>query len=376
MVIIVRMTSRLFSCSFSSSLSLAFFLFAAAGLHAANVSLAVDWDRNTEPDIAGYRVHYGTIEAPYTQVMDTASNSALLTNLVSGSTYIIAVSAYNEDGIESGYSDPLTVFANPDPNGVQQATLDNISSRVFVQTGDNVMIGGFIVQGDTPKTLVLRAIGPSLANAGVAGAMDDPVLEVRDATGALLVSNDNWYSAQAASLVALGLAPPDSREPAVILTLPAGAYSAVVHGQGSGRGVALFELYNLDRAQGSVVNISTRGRVETGDKIMIGGFIIGGSTATEVIVRAIGPSLLDAGVTDALLDPTLEVYDSEGTLVSSNDNWRTEQATAIIATSLAPTNDGEAAVVKTLAPGAYSAIIRGKNDTTGVALFEVYALGQ
>ena len=245
-----------------------------------------------------------------------------------------------------------------------------------MQTGDNVMIGGFIVQGDTPKTLVLRAIGPSLANAGVAGAMDDPVLEVRDATGALLVSNDNWNSAQAASLVALGLAPADSREPAVILTLPAGAYSAVVHGQGSGRGVALFELYNLDHTQGSVVNISTRGRVETGDKIMIGGFIIGGSTATEVIVRAIGPSLLNAGVTDALLDPTLEVYDSEGTLVSSNDNWRTEQATAIIATSLAPTNDGEAAVVETLAPGAYSAIIRGKNDTTGVALFEVYALGQ
>ena len=107
-------------------------------------------------------MHYGTIEAPYTQVIDTASNSALLTDLVSGSTYIIAVSAYNEDGVESGYPDPLTVFANPNPNGIQQVTLDNISSRVFVQTGDNVMIGGFIVQGDAPKTLVLRAIGPSL----------------------------------------------------------------------------------------------------------------------------------------------------------------------------------------------------------------------
>lgn len=134
--------------------------------------------------------------------------------------------------------------------------------------------------------------------------------------------------------------------------------------------------HNLDHTQGSVVNISTRGRVETGDQIMIGGFIIGGSTATKVIVRAIGPSLLGEGVPDALLDPTLEVYDSEGTLVASNDNWRSTQASAIIATSLAPTNEGEAAIVKTLAPGAYSAIVRGKNDTTGVALFEVYALGQ
>ncbi len=376
MVIILSMNSRLLSRRFFLGLALLFSLVAAPGLRAANVSLSLDWDQNSEPDIGGYRVHYGTVDAPYTEVLDVPSNSASITDLVAGSTYIFAVSAYTTAGAESEYSTPITVFANATPNGPQQATLDNISSRVFVTTGDNVMIGGFIVQGDTPKTLVLRAIGPSLANAGVNGALSDPVLDVRDATGALLVSNDSWNGAQAASLAALGLAPTDSREPAVVLTLPAGAYSAVVHGNGSGRGVALFELYNLEHTQGSVVNISTRGRVETGDKIMIGGFIIGGGTATKVIVRAIGPSLLGAGVRDALLDPTLDVYDGDGTLVASNDNWRSTEASAIIATSLAPTNESEAAIVETLAPGAYSAIVRGKNDTTGVALFEVYALGQ
>lgn len=321
-------------------------------------------------------VHYGTVDAPFTQVVDVPSNSANLTSLVAGSTYIFAVSAYNAAGEESAYSAPITIFANAIPGGGQEATLDNISSRVFVQTGDKVMIGGFIVQGDTPKTVVLRALGPSLANAGVTGAMSDPVLDVRDATGALLVSNDSWNLADGTALNALGLAPTDSREPAVVLTLPAGSYSAVVHGKGNSRGVALFELYNLDRAQGSVVNISTRGRVETGDEVMIGGFIIGGSTATKVIVRAIGPSLIGEGVPDALLDPTLELYDSDGTQVAANDNWSSTQENAIAATTLAPRDPREAAMVKTLAPGAYSAVVRGQNDSTGVALFEVYALGQ
>lgn len=376
MVIIYNMVIKHCSRRFLLLFWLFLGLCAVTDLHAANTSLSLHWDRNSESDIAGYRVHYGPIDAPYTHVSDVRSNSTSITDLASGTTYIFAVSAYNAAGVESSYSAPITVFANAVPGSGQQATLDNISSRTFVQTGDNVMIGGFIVQGRTPKTVVLRAIGPSLDAAGVAGAMSNPVLDVRDATGALLVSNDSWASVDGAALTALGLAPTDSREPAVILTLPAGAYSAIVHGQGSGRGVALFELYNLDRTQGSVANISTRGKVETGDQIMIGGFIIGGSKPTKVIVRAIGPSLLSQGVPDALLDPTLDLYDSEGTLVAANDNWRSTQQNAIIATSLTPTDNREAAIVQTLAPGAYSAVVRGQNDTTGVALFEVYALGQ
>lgn len=369
---VIKFCSRRFLLPFWLFLGLC----AVTDLHAANTSLSLYWDRNSEPDIAGYRVHYGPIDAPYTQVSDVHSNSTNITNLVSGKTYIFAVSAYNTAGVEGSYSAPIIVFANAVPEGGQRATLDNISSRAFVRTGDNVMIGGFIVQGDTPKTVVLRAIGPSLGAAGVTGAMSDPVLDVRDASGTLLVSNDSWAGVDAAALTDLGLAPTDRREPAVILTLPAGAYSAIVHGNGSGRGVALFELYNLDRTQGSVANISTRGKVETGDQIMIGGFIIGGRKPTKVIVRAIGPSLLSQGVPDALLDPTLDLYDSEGTLVAANDNWRSTQQNAIIATSLSPTDNREAAIVQTLAPGAYSAVVRGQNNTTGVALFEVYALGQ
>ena len=149
-----------------------------------------------------------------------------------------------------------------------------------------------------------------------------------------------------------------------------------MHGKGANRGVALFELYNLDHTTGSIANISTRGKVETGDNVMIGGFIIGGTTPNTVIVRAIGPAILAEGIPDALLDPTLEFYDADGTLLASKDNWRSTQESAIIGTTVPPTDNREAAIVRTLTPGGYSAIIRGQGDTTGVALFEVYALGQ
>ncbi len=362
-------------CSRALFLLLAF-LAGAISAASAGESVTVYWDKNSEPDVVGYRVHYGPLDNPYTQLADVQNNSANLTDLVAGTTYLIAVSAYNSGGAESAYSTPITYTANATPGGGQLATLDNISSRVLVQTGDNVMIGGFIVQGSAPKTLVLRAIGPSLTAAGVVGALADPVLEIRDATGGLIASNDSWNQTGGASFSALGLAPADAREAALILTLPAGSYSAVVHGKGNNRGIALFELYNLERSTGSVANISTRGKVETGDDVLIGGFIIGGSTPTKVIVRAIGPSLVTQGISDALLDPTIELYDADGALVSSNDNWRSTQEAAIEATTIPPTDDHEAAIVSTLAPGGYSAVIRGQNDTTGVALFEVYALGQ
>ncbi len=375
MVIILTMSFLKFSRS--AFLSFYCLLFAIAGSAAgAGVSVTLYWDGNEESDVAGYRVHYGPLSAPYTQLLDVETTSVDIPNLVASTTYIFAVSAYNTAGVESAYSSPIAHFVTATPLGGQQVTLDNISSRAFVQTGDNVMIGGFIVQSNTPKTLLLRALGPSLAEAGVAGAMSDPVLDIRNAAGALLATNDGWNKADAQALIALGLAPPDNREAALVLTLPAGAYSAIVRGKGSSSGVALFELYNLDRAQGSVANISTRGRIETGDQVMIGGFIIRGSTATQVIVRAVGPSLVAEGVPDALLDPTLELYDSDGTLLSTNDNWRTTQESAIVTSTVPPIDDREAAIVRTLTPGAYTAVVRGQNETTGVALFEVYALGQ
>jgi fibronectin type III domain protein len=357
---------------FTLSLASAIFL-AAASAH-AGVNVTLQWNRNTEPDIAGYRVHYGPINAPYSQTMDIKSNAASISNLAAGTVYLFAVSAYNTAGAESAYSQPIVHYASTNSSNEQQVTLDNISSRAFVQTGDNVMIGGFIVRGTTPKTLVLRALGPSLTAAGVNGAMQDPVLDIRDSKGALIATNDSWNKDDGDALTALGLAPADDREAALVVTLPAGSYSAIVHGKGSSRGVALFELYNLEHSLGSVANISTRGRVGSGDDVMIGGFIVGGADATKVIVRAVGPSLTSQGVADALLDPALDLYDSQGNLIASDDNWRSSQQAAIIDTTVPPSDDREAAIVRTLAPGAYSAIVRGQDNTTGVALFELYAL--
>ena len=190
-----------------------------------------------------------------------------------------------------------------------------------------------------------------------------------------MASNDDW-NFPGEEVSALGLAPSDPREAALVATLSPGPYSAIVSGNGSTTGVALFELYDLDPATSRIANISTRARVEAGDKVMIAGFILSSTAPTALIVRALGPSLAPQGVTDALLDPALEIYDGNGTLLSSNDNWRTDQEAEIIATTVPPTDDREAAIVATLPPGAYSAVIQGANGASGVALFEVYALNQ
>jgi hypothetical protein len=203
--------------------------------------------------------------------------------------------------------------------------------------------------------------------------MSDPVLQLMDSSGAVVASNDNW-NIPGQEVDAYGLAPTDARESALVAVLSPGAYSAIVSGKAATTGVALFELYDLDVELGRIANISTRSRVESGDNVMIGGFILGGTTGTKVIVRAIGPSLVPSGVTDALVDPTLELYDSNGALLASNDNWRSDQEGAIIDSTVPPADDREAAIVSTLAPGAYSVVIRGANGATGVALVEVYAL--
>ncbi len=325
--------------------------------NAGAASLTLSWNANSEPDIAGYRVHYGTAAAPYSVTADVGTTSATINNLEKGVTYTFAVSAYNSAGGESGYSLPLshtvgsTTFIPP-------AALANISSRTQVGTGENVLIGGFIIDGVVAKKVALRAIGPSLSAFGVDGAMSDPVLEVVDSTGAVVASNDNW-NVPGEEVSVTGLAPSDASEAALVTSLEPGPYTAIVSGKGGEAGVALFELYDLDIATGRVANISTRSRVETGDDIMIGGFILGGgTTGTKVIVRAIGPSLVQLGVAEGLLDPTIELYDSNGFLLASNDDWRSDQEAAIVETTLAPTDDREAAIVETLAPGAYSGVIR------------------
>jgi hypothetical protein len=275
------------------------------------------------------------------------------------------------------------------------STLGNISTRAFVQTGDNVVIGGFIIQGAEAKRVVIRAIGPELGAPpyNIPNALANPTLELHDGTGALIASNNNWVatiiggiitSDQVAAIRASGYAPGDPRESAMIVNLPPGNYTAIVRGVANTTGVALAEVYDLTPAPNSILgNISTRSFVQTGDNVMIGGVIVQGTEPKRVIVRAIGPELTQYGVPNPLADPTLELHDSTGALIASNDNWQhtiiggiitSDQVAAIRASGHAPGDPRESAIIATLQPGNYTAIVRGVNNTTGVALVEVYDL--
>ena len=253
--------------------------------------------------------------------------------------------------------------------------LKNISTRLQVGTGDNVLIGGFIVGGSAPRKVMIRAVGPSLRSNGIAGALADPTLEVFQGE-TLIASNDDWGSGLSRETIRQsGLAPLNDLESAMILTLDPGSYTTIVRGLENATGVALVEAYVLDADGASeVLNISTRGEVGRGDNVMIGGFIVGDDYPSRVLIRAIGPSLSSAGISRPLLDPVLEVYGADGALLLSNDNWRATQEREIAKSSLPPADDREAAIVATLPPGSYTAIVRGANDVTGVALVEVYKL--
>ena len=257
-------------------------------------------------------------------------------------------------------------------------------------TGDNVSIGGFIVTGTMPKKVIVRAIGPSLS---VTGKLENPTLELYGPLygqgNVLIASNDNWKvsdtgGSQQALIEATGIPPTNDLESAIVATLPASpsglGYTAVMRGVNNTTGIGLVEVYDLiPTATSKLANISTRGQVQTGNDVMIGGIIVTGTSSQRVIVRACGPSLGDAGVTGALGDPTLELRDSNGALLASNDNWRDTQEAEILATGVPPTHDSESAIVATLPASpsglGYTAIVQGVNGTTGVALVEFYVLG-
>ncbi|MFN2621951.1 MAG: DUF1800 family protein [Chthoniobacterales bacterium] len=253
----------------------------------------------------------------------------------------------------------------------------NLSTRMVVQTGDNVLIGGFIVYGSGQKKIAVRAIGPSLP---IAGTLSDPLVELHDATGSIIASNDNWRSTQQAEIIEAGLAPANDLESALIATISTGPYTVVVRGVNNATGVGVMEIYDLDPdgSPARLANISTRGNVLTGDNVMIGGFIVRGDVGKRMLVRARGPSLFLNGtpIAGRLMDPSLELRDANGALIKANDNWRTDQQAEIAASTIAPTDDHEPAVVWTLAPGSYTTIVRGVNDTTGIALVEMYDLDQ
>ncbi len=303
------------------------------------------------------------------------------TGLISGTptesgAFVAQINANNAAG--SGQAD-LIISIDP-VFGVIPAppsNLLNISTRLNVQTGDNVLIGGFIVSGTDPKEVLIRGIGPSLTAFGIDGALADPVLELHKPDGTI-VTNDNWKATQQAAIAATGLAPTEDSESAILATLAPGSYTAILSGKNGGTGVGLVEAYDLDQAAASTFgNISTRGFVATGDNVMIGGFIVGGGGggASTVVVRAIGPSLTPFGITNALQNPTLELHDSSGALISSNDDWMDGPDHQTISDDgLAPTNPKESALIGILAPGAYTAIVSGVGGTSGVGLVESYNL--
>jgi hypothetical protein len=267
-----------------------------------------------------------------------------------------------------------TPTATPGPSG---SHLANISTRMKVGTGQNVLIGGLIIQGSQSKTLIVRAMGPSLSGAGIPNVLADPVLELHDATGGIIASNNNWQDDEHASQIqTMGFGPTNPAESAILVTVSPGNYTAVVSGWGGGQGTGLVEVYEMDAGNARMMNISTRGPVGSGGEPMIGGVIVQGGSAKKIIVRALGPSLAGgpAPITGALEDPFLELRDGSGNLVASDDDWGNSPQASEIAVTIPPSNARESAVITTLGPGNYTAIVRGVDDTTGIALVEVFDL--
>ena len=250
----------------------------------------------------------------------------------------------------------------------------NISTRGPVGTGQNVLIAGFIVSGSQPKKVIVRALGPTLSTLGVSGALADPTIAIFNSSNGLVASNDNWRNTQEVEIAASGFAPPNDLESAIIVTLPPGSYTAVVSGKNGGIGIGLVDVYELDASTSIFQNLSTRGFVGTGDNVLIGGLIIGAGEQPVIVVRAIGPTLSSFGITQPLQDPTLEVRDGNGGLIAFENDWQDNTPTAVKAALLQPQDSRESAVVLSLSAGNYTAIVRGKNGTTGVALVEAYRL--
>jgi len=250
-----------------------------------------------------------------------------------------------------------------------------------VLTGDNIGIGGFIITGTAPKHLLLRAIGPSLAQFGVPGPLGNPVLELHGPNGFTTVVNDDWKddAVQRALIVASGIPPANDFESAIDATLAPGAYTALISGKNATSGAGLIELYDRDQtALAKLANISTRAFVNTGDDIVIAGFILGNNGGMDQIaVRGLGPSLAAVGVPNALPNPTLELRDGNGTLLVANNDWQDDsvQAAELTANGLSLPNNLESGIVATLPPGSYTALLRGSNNGTGVGLVEVYDIG-
>jgi cyclophilin family peptidyl-prolyl cis-trans isomerase len=314
-------------------------------------------------------LNFSAVSDNTTAVDATISGTKLLVGGKQVGTAHITVTATDLDGATVAQQFTVTVVAAP-------GRLVQLSTRMQVGTGDNALIGGFIMRGPSPKRLMIRGIGPS---SGLDGALADPVLELHDGSNAVIARNDNWGDApNKQDIIDTGIAPVSPNESAILITVPSDTtnafYTAVVTGANNTTGLGLVEVYDLDSGPGStLLNISTRGRVDADPNALIGGFYVGGTESKKILVRAIGPSLASF-VPNPLANPMLELHDSQGN-VYSNDDWvDSPDKTQIQASGLAPTNSKESAVLQTLPAGPYTAIVRGVNGATGVGSVEVYQL--
>ncbi|MCB1823318.1 MAG: hypothetical protein KDJ54_01465 [Candidatus Competibacteraceae bacterium] len=358
----------------------AMLFFSISPARAGQVTLA--WNPSSGP-VAGYRIYYGQQSKNYTSIIPIAPNLITTTtytilDLPEG-LYYFAAKAFDNAGNESDFSNEVnttvvTTSTEPTTTSRQNSRLVNLSTRDWVGAGDNVMIAGFIIDGNGPKQILIRAIGPSMASADVPNLLYDPTLTLYSGQTPI-ASNNNWQDTQAAAIQTTGKAPNDPHESAILTTLNPGPYTAIVRGVSDTTGNALIEVYEINNLDNRLSNISTRGQIETGDNVMIAGFIIGGDNPKKILIRAIGPTLTASGVPGILADPTLTLYNGQ-TPIASNNNWQDTQAAAIQTTGKAPNDPHESAILTTLNPGPYTAIVRGVSDTTGNALVEVYDLDE
>jgi hypothetical protein len=282
---------------------------------------------------------------------------------------------YDNVVIATQYIGPMASASPiPSPTPTAPAELQNISSRLLIQTGNNVGIAGFVIGGSEPKKLLIRGLGPTLTQFNVTGVMPNPTLKLYDGSGSLITTNDDWKSTQEAAITGTQLAPPNDVEAAILATLQPGAYTVIQADASGAAGVGLVEVYDLNPlASSRLLNLSTRGLVQTGARALIAGCSVA-ADSNDVVVRALGPSLRALGVDNALADPVVTLYDSNANVIAANDNWKDSQQSAVESAGLQPPDDVDAAILVRLARGNYTAIVTGKNGSAGIGLVEIYAV--
>jgi hypothetical protein len=348
-----------------------------------NSHLQVRFNSHVNPDTATVAANYSLDQNQVVSeaVMSSEPDTVILTcsPLAENFSYTLSTRDIQDTAPSANtvWPNRATPFVAQFPSAPVPHWLANLSTRVEVGSGDDASIAGFITRGGETKRMLIRGLGGSLVSRGITNSLADPVLELYDKDGVLLATNDNWKdNGNQQEIIDSGLAPTLDSESVILLRVPSDdagiPYTALLRDANGTTGIGLVEVYDLDFGVGpNIQNISTRGHVNVGEGVLIGGTIVLGTNSQDVIVRALGPSL---SVDGSLADPVLELYDENGMLIRSNDNWRSDQQAEIEATTLQPTLDSEAAIVATLLPAPYTAIVRGANDTVGVALVEIYGL--